>query len=322
LVDPAKLKAAGIKGLIHKCTQGIRYADPVFRARMDAVKKVGILRGAYHFATNDDPIAQVNWFLAHAQIDSDMLIALDWEGNPDGPDMSVAQARAFLTEIMRLTGRSPHGIVVYGGNVLKQQITTAEDIAFFGQFPLWLCQYGPRAVLPKAWNQFFLWQYSETGKVDGFNPDGHVDLNCYYGPDLDAEWVTEAAISAAGAPQIDISDSEPGPVVPPARIRAGETIPTVKAAAKSRTVRGIIGGFGLLVGNAFQRIVDGINWLFDQLPGISTDVQGLMQPITSITQTIGAHSRQIEIAAGTLCVFYAIMRAATDHQIRQEQKGT
>jgi GH25 family lysozyme M1 (1,4-beta-N-acetylmuramidase) len=115
------------------------------------------------------------------------LLALDWENNPDGPDMTPAQARAFLEELMRRTGRHASSILVYGGNVLKDAIQPADD-AYFARFPLWLCEYGPTARLPRAWKSYYLWQYSETGKIDGMAADGHVDLNVIGTTDPPWEW--------------------------------------------------------------------------------------------------------------------------------------
>jgi lysozyme len=173
------LKAAGIQGVIHKATQGVHYSDEQYVSRRGPACAAGLRWGAYHFATNGDPKAQVAYFLDHAKPDGDTLLALDWERNPDGPDMSVDQARAFLVELMTHTGREPKGIVIYSGDVAKEMIRSDDDVAFFKAFPLWLCQYGPTPNLPKAWTRFTFWQFTETGKIDGMAPDGHVDLNYF-----------------------------------------------------------------------------------------------------------------------------------------------
>jgi lysozyme len=183
-----EVKSAGIKGVILKCTQGTKYVDPTYAERKMAAQAAGLLVGAYHFATNADPTAQADWFLKHANADASTLLALDWENNPDGPDMSIAQAQQFLSCLQDRTARGKQHIVVYGGNVLKEHIASAEAISFFAEYKLWLCQYGPQAHCPPAWQKYWLWQYSETGKINGMAADGHVDLNAFGGEDLDAEW--------------------------------------------------------------------------------------------------------------------------------------
>src|SRR5437899_100315 len=100
-----RLKAAGIKGVICKASQGTRYGDDHYVNSRTQAQARGMLFGAYHFATNADPAAQVDWFLKHAQPDASTLLALDWEHNPDGPDLSLPQAKIFLTSLMAKTGR-------------------------------------------------------------------------------------------------------------------------------------------------------------------------------------------------------------------------
>lgn len=47
----------------------------------------------------------------------------------------------------------------------------------FGQYPLWIANYSntPTPKLPKGWDNYLYWQYSETGAIAGI--DGHVDLS-------------------------------------------------------------------------------------------------------------------------------------------------
>lgn len=203
VISWAAIKAAGIQGVIHKSTQGTRYIDPDYANRRAEAASKGLLWGAYHFSTNAPPHEQVAHFLCNAKPDDNTLLALDWEHNPDGPDMSVGQAREFLKALMQATNRQPKDIVVYGGNVLKEHIRTPEDIAFFSQFRLWLCQYGPTAKLPKAWPKYWAWQYSEKGVLDGMDPKGHVDLNVYSGTNLAAEW----GVVRPAAPVIPVIDA-------------------------------------------------------------------------------------------------------------------
>jgi lysozyme len=55
-------------------------------------------------------------------------------------------------------------------------------------YRLWLSQYGPKAVLPKGYKEYWLWQYSDKGEVPGINAP--VDVNQFDGTDeeLAAQW--------------------------------------------------------------------------------------------------------------------------------------
>ena len=182
------IREAGIFGIIHKATEGTGMVDKTYAARRRQAESAGLRWGAYHFNSGADPKVQADHFLNTAKPDANTLLALDWEDNVRGGTMTPAQARVFLERVMQKTGRPPAGIVIYGGNVLKEKILAKSDMEFFGQFPLWLCQYGPKAKLPKGWKSYWLWQYSEHGKIAGMAADGNVDLNVHGGKDLAAEW--------------------------------------------------------------------------------------------------------------------------------------
>lgn len=168
----AKLEAAGYRGVIQKATEGVGLIDKTYAARRrDCLHQSNLKWGAYHFARNQDAVRQADHFLEVAQPDDETLLVLDWESaKKDYSDtLSIEGAKAFLDRLMEKTGRPPQGIWIYGGNVLKELITKKADIEYFARFPLWLCQYGKSAKLPKAWSRWTLWQY--TG--DGAGPEPH-----------------------------------------------------------------------------------------------------------------------------------------------------
>lgn len=183
--DFAALKAAGILGIIHKCTQGAGYADPMYAARRKLAIDAGLLWGAYTFNTGEDIKLQVSNFLSHADPDSKTLMALDFEDNPHS-QMSIGQARQFLDLIDQELDRKA---VIYSGNRIKDLLGNIDD-TFFGGHRLWLAQYGPVAHVQASWKTQWLWQYAETGRLAG--TDGALDLNYYGGtPDqLAAEWAS------------------------------------------------------------------------------------------------------------------------------------
>jgi lysozyme len=175
---------SGIKGCIHKATQGVSIMDNRYAPRRPQAVAAGMKWAAYHFAQNNDPKAQVNWFLKNAALTDDDWAALDWE-DYKSLTMTEQQAMTWLKYLMDQTGRSPKGILIYGGNTLKEKISRA-NYSFFRQFPLWLCQYGNRAKLPAAWDHYTLWQYTGDGvgplphNVPGVNTKG-IDLNIFGG---------------------------------------------------------------------------------------------------------------------------------------------
>jgi lysozyme len=181
VTDFAALKAAGIVGVIHKCTQGAGYADPAYSPRRKMATDAGLLWGAYSFNTGETIAAQIAEFFSHAEPDANTLMALDFEDNPHS-QMSLAQARQFLQVADARLGRK---LLLYSGNRAKDLLGGQVD-AFLGGHRLWLPQYGPVAKTQASWKAPWLWQYSETGNLPGVN--GAVDLNQYSGSNLAAEW--------------------------------------------------------------------------------------------------------------------------------------
>lgn len=178
----------GIWGVICKATQGTSYKDDKFDRFMINAKAAGLLAGAYHFATGDDPIKQVDHFLDVVKPGTDTLLALDFERNPNGNTMSIKQAVTFLREIEGRLGRKA---VIYSGNDLKEQLgdLTSTDRAYICSHRLWLAQYTSKPKLPIGFLAYWIWQY--TG--DGLGPSPHwcagikcpgsegLDLNVYNG---------------------------------------------------------------------------------------------------------------------------------------------
>lgn len=184
------MRAAGIRGVIHKATQGKAFVDGKFAGRREwAGETTDLLWGAYHFGTGDPVGAQIDHFLSIARPDGKTLLALDYEPNPGGKTMSLTQAKQFLTLVHEQTGQRP---VLYSGHLLKEVLKGKAD-PFLSKHRLWLAQYGPKAKLPPGFAKYFLWQYTGDGigpsphDVDGIIDRG-VDLNVFGGKNLKLEW--------------------------------------------------------------------------------------------------------------------------------------
>lgn len=208
-VDFAKIKAAGIRGVIHKASQGVGVTDQMFVPRRAQAKAAGLLFGRYSFATADDPVAHAKHFLAvGGRPDDDELTCLDFEDNPHSP-MSGRQAYDFMRAAEDITGRL---CWIYGGNRIAAHITplaaSSSAIAdYFKARPLWLCQYktglgdvdlaalNKHIRVPAPWDRWTLLQY--TG--DGVGPLPHSVPGLENGADLNAFDGSDDALAAVWA---------------------------------------------------------------------------------------------------------------------------
>lgn len=188
-VNMAAVAAAGVYGVIHKATQGWKYADPRYQPNHDAALDAGLLWGAYHFGVGADGVAQADFFLSTVQPDGNTLLVLDFEANTADSSMDLVEARDFVTHVQQVTGRWPG---LYGGQYLKELLRSAAD-AVLSNCWLWLAQYGPTAVLPPGWDSWTMWQYTdgavgpEPHEVPGV---GHCDRDKFNGTagDLKMFW--------------------------------------------------------------------------------------------------------------------------------------
>jgi lysozyme len=194
--DFAAARAFGIRGVIHKATEGGAIVDPAYAARRQLAHAAELLWGAYHFIRPGDVAHQARHFLDTAAPDAQTLLALDHED----AHVPLAAARRFIETVEAGLGRK---LALYSGFLIKEQIlkASADDIAFFSSRRLWLCQYtspGAPPTWPRHWDKPWLWQF--TG--DGQGPAPHavpglqekMDINSFDGTDdeLAATWAGDA----------------------------------------------------------------------------------------------------------------------------------
>lgn len=150
-----------------KATQGVSFHDPLFLHNSSDAKVRGILRGAYHYFTPDDPLAQARFFVQTVGQNTDMGYALDWEEHPN----LVSQALVFCQEVQKLTGRT---CILYSYLAFLEGIGQHALLPFASN-PLWLADLshgGPH--LPAPFKSIMFWQYK-------FGEGSQPDLDVFFG---------------------------------------------------------------------------------------------------------------------------------------------
>lgn len=174
-VDFKLVKEDGILGIIHKATQGLKYVDPTYEERRKAAEEEGLLWGAYHFGVREEGKDQAEHFLELVRNDSQVLPVLDIEEN-GGNSITPKQAEYFVNNIHEATGRLP---LIYGSAYFLKDFA----VPTLTKCPLWLARWGPEPLLPKGWNNWVLWQYTDgqTGpephSVKGIGPCNRNKFN-------------------------------------------------------------------------------------------------------------------------------------------------
>jgi lysozyme len=172
-----------------KASEGVTYNDPRFLEHINRLKDLQILRGAYHFfrMLNEDIDGQIKNFL-DSGVDfreKGMLPSvLDVEPSSDEFKKNrlgeithnrvavVSRMRKWLEVVEDKTGKRPF---IYTSKYIWDEILKSPT--GFEKYPLWVANYSDtvkKPTMPMSWNEYAIWQYSETGTVGGIKG---FDLN-------------------------------------------------------------------------------------------------------------------------------------------------
>jgi lysozyme len=210
-VSWTKVKSSGRTFAFARVSDGITHPDTKFADNWPAMKKVGLIRGAYQFfRPTRDPIAQADLLLskldaAGGLAKGDLPPVLDLEVTDDNPaSVVVSKAKAWLDYVQSKTGVKP---IVYTGNNMSATIGTN-----FKDYVLWVAHYQvscPR--LPNGWSTWQFWQDGESGSVPGIS--GGTDTDFFNGTRAQLEALTIPAaviIHAPGLPPHALADAGAG----------------------------------------------------------------------------------------------------------------
>lgn len=179
-IDWPSVARQGIAFAYAKASEGNSVTDPMFSANYDAMRAAGVARGAYHFLHADvDAGAQARHFLGvlGAPQAGDLPPMLDVE-TACGMQCAAIDSCAleWLTEVQKALGCTP---LIYSS--LSFWNSKLAACAALCAYPLWIAEYNNAAapVLPRGVNGYAIWQYAQTGKLDGIA--GAVDLDRFNG---------------------------------------------------------------------------------------------------------------------------------------------
>lgn len=188
--DWNKVKSQGKSFVMIKTGEG-RYvgtddSDKRFAANYSGAGAVGLKRGVYHMASNKTVAAAKQEAQYCLKIlDGRKLeypVAYDIENQAifnTGKANVTAMAKAFC-DVIKAAGYTP---MIYS---YSSALNTYFDWSKLSGVKVWVAEYG--VSKPSFTGKYHMWQYSETGIVEGANTDqGNTDLNYSY---LDATKVS------------------------------------------------------------------------------------------------------------------------------------
>ncbi|MET7857114.1 lysozyme [Streptomyces sp. NPDC005318] len=176
-VNWATLWNSGVKWAYTKATEGTYYTNPYFAQQYNGSYNIGMIRGAYHFATPDTTsgATQANYFVDHgggwSKDGKTLPGVLDIEWNPYGDQCygktaasMVSWIRDFVNTYKSRTGRDA---VIYTATSWWQTCT-GNNAGFAATNPLWVARYNTTVgTLPAGWTYYTIWQYTSSGPTVG-----------------------------------------------------------------------------------------------------------------------------------------------------------
>jgi lysozyme len=164
-VDFAKIKAAGIKGVWAKATDGGTMIDPRFAANRATAHSLGVPFGAYHFARPNRNTAQAEAAHFLTQIGhptkGDLRAALDIEANCD--NMTTVQVVAWIDDFLVAVQAAGWKTISYS----YASFAAAHGFARHPSFR-WIARYLPTPPsVPAGAATPLVWQYTDHAIVPG-----------------------------------------------------------------------------------------------------------------------------------------------------------
>lgn len=159
-IDFGLVKKNGIVAVIHKATQGIKNIDSCYSTRQIDAEKNGLFWGAYHVGTNADGVKQANNFLNKVGNTSKTLLVLDVEYYKN----NIMTQKQIIDFIRTVKNKTRNFVMIYGSYNTLEKYSNSVLV----QNPLWIAYYNAPLKLPRGWNKWVLWQYTDGKK--GFGP--------------------------------------------------------------------------------------------------------------------------------------------------------
>jgi len=168
-----------------KATQGKDFIDTAYLSNITGAKTAGLAVGSYHYWIPEvDSILQARHFMnIVAGLPHNLPYMFDLEQDSTLRNSQlIANAFVFVQEVEQLSGEfiAIYTRASYYNQKLKDERTLQYPI-WAGEKKLWVANYttASQPILPISWDDYWLWQYTSTGRVPGII--GDVDLNRFQG---------------------------------------------------------------------------------------------------------------------------------------------
>lgn len=163
--------------VVMKATESNNKIDPKFHHNWELFEKKKVLRGAYHyFRPEVSGYQQAKLFLKTVNFKSGyMLPVIDVEYSKRWRKLSKRGTQNLNEMINCIEKELKVTPIIYTSASFWDQFIDKHFLHYHHIHFLWLADYREQIKLPKKWNEWTMWQYSNKGRIEGIKT--HVDLN-------------------------------------------------------------------------------------------------------------------------------------------------
>ncbi len=173
----------GKKRVVIRTSEGVGCKDKMCAKYAADATAAGLTVSYYHLAYSDvrsggtvaaDSEAEADYFCDTIQaLPPYEFLVIDLE--TPSPLTQTEYADWLQNFVDHVYGRTSSSVILYSNKDYLDRMLP--DHHAFGNSKLWIANYGQHATpaLPKLFKSYFMWQFSETGTIDGMG--GHVDCS-------------------------------------------------------------------------------------------------------------------------------------------------
>lgn len=173
--DPSKIDydklAAQVDGVIIRCAYGVR-KDTAFDRHYQELSSRGVPCGAYHFLVQfksvDEQLAVVRQAVSGKNLKAGIWLDVELESGADA--LTRSQVIEFMTKAEAEFGE----LGIYTGRWCWNPIMGTTNNPYSSR-KLWVGSYTTSPYMPYGWDDWFIWQYTSSGRLDGYA--GNLDMN-------------------------------------------------------------------------------------------------------------------------------------------------
>lgn len=183
-IDWEKVKAAGADFAIIRLgyrgyETGELVLDEYFRENLREAKDAGLDVGVYFFSqatTTSEAIKEARFVIRHIRgkgVTYPVVFDMEpIEGADRITDLTVEEKTEIADAFCQVIERNGYTPMIYGN---PQWLNDNLDLSYLTDYDIWLAHYAETTDFPYC---FKMWQYTQSGKIDGIK--GDVDLDIYF----------------------------------------------------------------------------------------------------------------------------------------------